>query len=142
MKSLFYRIEEKLISPIKKYLAEFIILLLLLLWLPSAFIEAENTWHLLKKMVAGVILMHNIQFLFNVALAYAVFKRESIVTGNFILFRIRTIGGNSIVGTPRPANRWNFRTYKFSKSTFGGIITTRRETNHAHRHEQNHTQNT
>ena len=69
MKSLFYRIEEKFISPIKKYPAEFIILLLLL-WLPSAYIEAENPWHLLKIMVAGVTLMHNIQFLFNVALAY------------------------------------------------------------------------
>lgn len=69
MKSIFYRIEEKFISPIKKYPAEFIIILLLL-WLPAAYIEAENPWHLLKIMVAGVILMHNIHFLFNVALAY------------------------------------------------------------------------
>ena len=86
MKSLFYSLEEKLLSPIKAHPTEFV-LFLFLLWFPTLYTESENGWQMLKKVVSSVILWHNFQFLFNVALAYLI-----IAAINYIKHISRTLG--------------------------------------------------
>ena len=96
MKSLFYRFEEKLLSPIKAHPTE-IILFLVLLWLPTLYAESADNWQMLKKMVASVILWHDFQFLFNVALAYLIIavinyiKNLSRVLGITVFALVETI---------------------------------------------------
>ena len=96
MKSLFYCLEEKLLSPIKAHPTEFV-LFLFLLWFPTLYTESENGWQMLKKVVSSVILWHNFQFLFNVALAYLIIaviyyiKKLSRVLGITVFALVETI---------------------------------------------------